>query len=101
MNLWTMVMSLTAMDIANASLLDEATAVAEAMVMAYANSNLKKKTFFVDKEVFPQTISVLQTCAKGFGIHWLSVTLSWRLLTIPCEPIFVGLPFNTPMSTAG
>ena len=66
MNFQTMVISLTPMDIANASLLDEATAAAEAMVMAYANSNLKKKTFFVEKGVFPQTISVLQTRAKGF-----------------------------------
>ncbi|KAH7908009.1 glycine cleavage system P-protein-domain-containing protein [Hygrophoropsis aurantiaca] len=67
-NYQTMVMSLTAMDIANASLLDEATAAAEAMVMAYVASNQKKKTFFVDKAVLPQTISVLRTRAKGFGI---------------------------------
>jgi len=64
-----MIMSLTSMDIANASLLDEATAAAEAMVMAYVQSNQKKKTFFVDKAVLPQTISVLKTRAKGFGIH--------------------------------
>ncbi|KAL4070628.1 glycine cleavage system P-protein-domain-containing protein [Scleroderma citrinum] len=68
-NYQTMVMSLTAMDIANASLLDEATAAAEGMVMAYANSGLKKKTFFVDKGVFPQTLAVLHTRAKGFGIR--------------------------------
>nr|BDD37080.1 glycine cleavage system P protein [Rhizopogon roseolus] len=68
-NFQTMIMSLTSMDIANASLLDEATAAAEAMVMAYVQSNQKKKTFFVDKAVLPQTISVLKTRAKGFGIH--------------------------------
>lgn len=62
-------MSLTSMHISNASLLDEATAAAEAMVMAYMQSNQKKKTFFVDKAVLPQTISVLKTRAKGFGIH--------------------------------
>jgi glycine dehydrogenase len=64
------------MHISNASLLDEATAAAEAMVMAYVQSNQKKKTFFVDKAVLPQTISVLKTRAKGFGINlfvgWLT-----------------------------
>jgi glycine dehydrogenase len=64
-----MIMSLTFMDIANASLLDEATAAAEGMVMAYVHCGQKKKTFFVDKGVYPQTLSVLQTRAKGFGIH--------------------------------
>lgn len=57
------------MDIANASLLDEATAAAEGMVMAYVNSGQKKKTFFVDSGIFPQTLSVLRTRAKGFGIR--------------------------------
>lgn len=61
-------MSLTAMDIANASLLDEATAAAEAMIMAFVNGNSKKKTFLVDKAVSPQTIAVLKTRGEGFGI---------------------------------
>lgn len=64
-----MVTSLTGMDIANASLLDEATAAAEAMVMAFAASHQKKHTFFVDSSVAPQTISVLRTRANGFGIN--------------------------------
>lgn len=64
-----MVMSLTSMDIANASLLDEATSAAEGMVMAFFASNQKKGTFFVDEHVLPQTISVLRTRAKGFGIN--------------------------------
>jgi glycine dehydrogenase len=64
-----MVMSLTFMDVANASLLDEATAAAEGMVMAYMHAGQKKKTFLVDSGVFPQTLSVLRTRAKGFGIH--------------------------------
>ncbi|KAI0308887.1 glycine dehydrogenase, partial [Amylostereum chailletii] len=68
-NFQTMVMSMTAMDIANASLLDEATAAAEGMVMAYVASGQKKKTFFVDAGVSPQTLSVLRTRAKGFGIN--------------------------------
>jgi len=66
-NYQTMVMSLTSMDIANASLLDEATAAAEGMVMAFVSAP-KKWTFLVDTGVTPQTIAVLRTRAKGFGI---------------------------------
>ncbi|KAK0465599.1 glycine dehydrogenase-like protein [Desarmillaria tabescens] len=67
-NYQTMIMSLTSMDIANASLLDEATAAAEGMVMTFVSSGHKKRTFLVDSGVLPQTISVLRTRAKGFGI---------------------------------
>ncbi|KAJ7207389.1 glycine dehydrogenase-like protein [Mycena haematopus] len=70
-NYQTMVTSLTSMDIANASLLDEATAAAEAMVMAFVSTAQKKKTFLVDSGVLPQTLAVLHTRAKGFGIHIL------------------------------
>jgi glycine dehydrogenase len=68
-NFQTMIMSLTAMDIANASLLDEATAAAEGMVLSMAHTGSKKKTFFVDDGVSPQTLAVLRTRAKGFGIR--------------------------------
>jgi glycine dehydrogenase len=64
-----MVTSLTGLDVANASLLDEATAAAEAMVMTFAFQNSRKKTFVVDAGVSPQTLSVLKTRAKGFGIN--------------------------------
>ena len=57
------------MDIANASLLDEATAAAEGMVMAFVACGHKKRTFFVDNGVLPQTLAVLRTRAKGFGIR--------------------------------
>ncbi|KAK0481698.1 glycine cleavage system P-protein-domain-containing protein [Armillaria novae-zelandiae] len=70
-NYQTMIISLTSMDIANASLLDEATAAAEGMVMAFVSSGHKKRTFLVDSGVLPQTISVLRTRAKGFGIKVL------------------------------
>lgn len=63
-----MVMSLTSMHIANASLLDEGTAAGEGMAMAFAGLNQKKKTFLIDSGVLPQTIAVLETRAKGFGI---------------------------------
>ena len=68
-NFQTMVTSLTGMHIANASLLDEATAAAEAMVMSFSSFSQKKKTFLVDTGVSPQTISVLKTRALGFGIN--------------------------------
>ncbi|KAI0830496.1 glycine dehydrogenase [Trametes gibbosa] len=68
-NFQTMVMSLTSMDIANASLLDEATAAAEGMVMAFTGTNGKRRTFFADSGVAPQTVAVLKTRAKGFGIN--------------------------------
>lgn len=68
-NFQTMIMSMTSMDIANSSLLDEATAAAEAMVMAFVAANQKKRTFIVDTAVLPQTLSVLRTRAKGFGIN--------------------------------
>jgi glycine cleavage system P protein (glycine dehydrogenase) len=64
-----MVMSLTSMHIANASLLDEATAAAEGMVMSIIATNCKRRTFFVDSAVAPQTIAVLRTRCKGFGVN--------------------------------
>ncbi|KIK70707.1 hypothetical protein GYMLUDRAFT_150001 [Collybiopsis luxurians FD-317 M1] len=67
-NFQTMVMSLTSMDIANASLLDEATAAAEGMVMSFVSSGSRKRKFLVDPGVLPQTLAVLRTRAKGFGI---------------------------------
>jgi glycine dehydrogenase len=64
-----MVSSLTGLPIANASLLDEGTAAAEAMVMAFAHHGQKRKTFVVDQGVAPQTMAVLRTRAGGFGIR--------------------------------
>lgn len=72
LNFQTMISDLTGMKIANASLLDEGTAAAEAMVMFF---NLRKKDktnskkFFVSEDTFPQTIDVLKSRAKGFGIE--------------------------------
>ena len=68
MNFQTMIMSITGMDIANASLLDEATAAAEGMVLSFSTAT-KKRTFLVDQGVSPQTVAVLRTRAKGFGIN--------------------------------
>lgn len=68
-NFQTMVMSLTGMDIANASLLDEATAAAEGMVMSHVATNSKKRTFVVDSGIPPQTLAVVESRAKGFKIN--------------------------------
>lgn len=67
------------MDIANASLLDEATAAAEAMVMCFAQSSQKKRTFLVDSNVTPSTLAVLRTRAKGFGIKLMVVDVTKTL----------------------
>ncbi|MBU2581141.1 MAG: aminomethyl-transferring glycine dehydrogenase [Alphaproteobacteria bacterium] len=67
LNFQTLVTDLTGLDIANASLLDEATAAAEAMAMAHRLSKAKSDTFFVDAECLPQTIAVLKTRAEPLG----------------------------------
>jgi glycine dehydrogenase len=69
LNYQQMVMDLTGMDIANASLLDEATAAAEAMAMCKRAAKSQANAFFVDADTHPQTIGVLQTRARGFGIQ--------------------------------
>jgi glycine dehydrogenase len=68
-NFQTMVSDLTGMQLSNASLLDEGTAAAEAMAMAFALGKQKKNVFFVHKNTFPQTIEVLQTRALPLGIE--------------------------------
>jgi glycine dehydrogenase len=67
LNFQTMITDLTALEIANASLLDEATAAAEAMALCHAVVP-NRKTFFVADNCHPQTIAVLQTRAKPVGI---------------------------------
>ncbi|TAN07973.1 MAG: glycine dehydrogenase (aminomethyl-transferring) [Rhodanobacteraceae bacterium] len=68
-NFQTMCADLTGMEIANASLLDEATAAAEAMTLAKRSSKSKSNVFFVSKHVHPQTIEVLKTRAEPLGIE--------------------------------
>ncbi|MEM9724253.1 MAG: aminomethyl-transferring glycine dehydrogenase [Pseudomonadota bacterium] len=67
LNFQTMVSDLTGLEIANASLLDEATAAAEAMAMAERVSKSKATAFFVDQDCHPQTIAVVRTRAEPLG----------------------------------
>lgn len=72
LNFQTMVIDLTGMEIANASLLDEGTAAAEAMFMQYSlRNNDAAKVFFVSEEVLPQTLDVLRTRSAPYGIELL------------------------------
>ena len=94
-NFQTLITELTGLSVANASLLDEGTAAAEAMILAHSSS--KKNIFLVDKEIFPQTLRVLETRAKPLGIE---ITLIDIEGSIPLEKIdtafgvLVQLPDN-------
>ncbi len=72
LNYQTLITDLTGMDLANASLLDEATAAAEAMAMLFAarpNEKNNAKTFFVSNQCFPQTLDLLQLRAAPIGVE--------------------------------
>ncbi|MDZ8081275.1 MAG: aminomethyl-transferring glycine dehydrogenase [Nostoc sp. DcaGUA01] len=68
LNFQTLIIDLTGLEIANASLLDEATAAAEAMSLSYGVSKNKADGYFVSRDCHPQTIDVLQTRAQPLGI---------------------------------
>ena len=69
LNFQTMVIDLTGLEIANASLLDEATAAAEAMHMSYGAAAEESHAFFVSQECFPQTIEVVRARAAAIGVE--------------------------------
>lgn len=92
LNFQQMVLDLTAMDLANASLLDEATSAAEAMSLAKrVSKNRQALKFFVDEQCFPQTIDVLKTRAERFGFELVIAARD----SIPYSDIF-GALFQYP-----
>ena len=79
-NFQTLIQDLTGLGIANASLLDEATAAAEAMMMCFEHVSRAKKTFWVDAATHPQTIAVMQTRAEPLGITIaVAEPAAWKL----------------------
>ena len=95
-NFQTVVIELTGMELANASLLDEGTAAAEAMTMLHAVKPREKKnanTYFVDEKVFPQTKALLITRAEPVGINLVFGPLSSLDLT---DPELYGVMFQYP-----
>ncbi|WP_442789818.1 aminomethyl-transferring glycine dehydrogenase [Nocardiopsis sp. EMB25] len=76
LNFQTMVCDLTGLPVSGASLLDEATAAAEAMTLARRASKSKADVFVVDSDVFPQTLDVLRTRAEPLGIEVVVADLS-------------------------
>ncbi len=87
-NFQTMICDLTGLDVANASLLDEATAAAEAMALAERAATVKSKCFFVDHEVHPQTLAVLRTRAEPLG--W-TLTIGDPLVDLDRSEVFGAL----------
>src|SRR4029078_9923302 len=69
LNFQQMVIDLTGLELANASLLDEGTAAAEAMAMTKRLVKTSSNAFFIDRDTHPQTIGVLETRAHAFGFE--------------------------------
>ena len=90
-NFQTLVADLTGMEIANASLLDEATAAAEAMTLAKRSAKSKSNVFFVSNNVHPQTLEVLRTRAEPMGIE-LHVGDDSQALTLDCYGVLLQYP---------
>lgn len=98
-NFQTMVCDLTGMPIANASMLDEATAAAEAMTLAKRSVKSKSNVFIVAGDCHPQTIEVIQTRAKPLGIE---VKVSTAAVTVPqlmAEGDYFGVLAQYPATT--
>ena len=92
LNFQTMVADLTGLDIANASLLDEGTAAAEAMALARRTSRSKSKVFFVSQHCHPQTIEVVRTRATGLDID---VVVGDEMQSLPdCFGVLLQYPHS-------
>ncbi|MGW5437340.1 aminomethyl-transferring glycine dehydrogenase [Nocardia asteroides] len=93
LNFQTMVSDLTGMDVANASMLDEATAAAEAMTLLRRAGKSKSNRLVLDTDLFPQTKTVIGTRAEPLGIELVEADLSTGVLP---EGEFFGLITQTP-----
>jgi glycine dehydrogenase len=91
-NFQTMVCDLTGMPIANASLLDEATAAAEAMTLARRTATSPSQVFLADRRCHPQTIEVLQTRARPLGIEVVVGDVDAMLGNSECFGVLVQYP---------
>src|ERR1700722_17476377 len=92
LNFQTLVCDLTGMDMANASLLDEPTAAAEAMALAKRTGSTKSTRFLVDSNTHPQTVSVLRTRAEPLGWEVECVNLERHLPTKECFGALIQYP---------
>ncbi|MCJ7800117.1 MAG: aminomethyl-transferring glycine dehydrogenase, partial [Polaromonas sp.] len=98
-NFQTMVCDLTGMPIANASMLDEATAAAEAMTLAKRSVKSKSNVFLVAGDCHPQTIEVIQTRARPLGIEVKVSTASSTLPQLMAEGDYFGVLAQYPATT--
>ena len=95
LNFQTMVSDLTGMEIANASLLDEATAAAEAMTFCQRLSKNPAKTFFVSRDCHPQTIEVVRTRAEPLGIEVVVGDAATDLASLECFGVLLQYPASS------
>ncbi|WP_431970382.1 aminomethyl-transferring glycine dehydrogenase [Nocardia sp. bgisy134] len=93
LNFQTMVSDLTGMEVANASMLDEATAAAEAMTLLRRAGRSKSARLLVDADLFPQTRTILETRAEPLGIEIVEADLSTGALP---EGAFFGVVLQAP-----
>ncbi|MEL6892441.1 MAG: aminomethyl-transferring glycine dehydrogenase [Actinomycetota bacterium] len=98
LNFQTMVTELTGLDVANASLLDEGTAVAEAVTMARRQSKAKTQRCFVDADLHPQTLAVLHTRAEPIDVDLVVADVASLPEVLEDGGVF-GAVFGSPTST--
>lgn len=92
LNFQQMIIDLTGMEIANASMLDEATAAAEAMTLALRNTKSKSNVFYVMEDIFPQTREVIETRAKPLGIEVRTCATGEESLANDCFAVLLQYP---------